>query len=500
MIRPQRTIPASWRLRLCALGIILTASGCAARETPDNRFIVIPDDNASAVNVRVIFGIGENNIPAGTAWMTAQALSGPYSEAGGRDLTRLRSLGATIEASAGREALVIDISCPKSNWSQVAQLVAQHLTSPTFAGLKIDELRLRQHAALDSLRHDPEGLTRAVLWAATYDGTQLAAPPMGTDSSIEAITADDLETFQSQFITNGNYHLGMAGPIRKEEASTFDSHLQESLPSGGPAKATPAGRGPSGLNVRIVELRGLQRASILVGRATDHLSEDTAASVLAMAAALHGVPGASLLGMDQFLRVERGLVEGVDVETSLIQSTRDGVTLRSSDPSRRDCFFVSVQPDPLNALFAARIIIKELTDLNSAGLSQEDIGAMHKLILQLDHPTDDATLRMREALARKWVGVNEISETKGEGALLVTSSRSRQLIRAAFDPRDLWVIAVVPDAQRFLAEVLSGMTTYQYPPWVDLREIRHLDQEYVSFRPFWQAEKIRSLKTGELFR
>ena len=107
---------------------------------------------------------------------------------------------------------------------------------------------------------------------------------------------------------------------------------------------------------------------------------------------------------------------------------------------------------------------------------------------------------MRSAVVRIWLGLAPQQPREQSANSRITPLRTRQAIRHAFDPRNLWVVAVVPDALKFRTEILNGATSYQYPSWVDRRELRKLDQEYLAYRPIWEAKYIKALKADELFR
>jgi predicted Zn-dependent peptidase len=221
---------------------------------------------------------------------------------------------------------------------------------------------------------------------------------------------------------------------------------------------------------------------------------------LAMAMILETSPSFSLSGMDQSLRVERGLVYAIDAGNAWIETASPHVQVRINDPVRRDYGAVKMQLAPVNALYAAKIVIKELADLDAAGIGEADIARIQQLLARADSSSTDAVERMKARLAQRWMGLDTGMRGSKSGGTALTSVRVRQLLRSAFDPANLWIVAVVPAGERLRAEILSGMTAYVYPDWVDRREIRRMDQEYLSYRPFWQADKIQVLKADSLFR
>jgi hypothetical protein len=107
---------------------------------------------------------------------------------------------------------------------------------------------------------------------------------------------------------------------------------------------------------------------------------------------------------------------------------------------------------------------------------------------------------MRIRLSQMWMGSESGFVGTDEIAGRLAPARARRFIQESFNAQDLWIVAVVPDGKSLLADVLRGTITIRYAESVDQRGIAVLDREYLVMRPFWQAEKIRSLSAAELFR
>lgn len=482
-----------------AIGLFLFSAGCGTDRGHDKRLVVVPDESSAYVDARLIFTLGPGDFPSGTSSLLTLAVAEPRSPGSARNLAELQTMNATLRATAGREALIIDIRCPKENWGSAQDVIARQLRSETFDGLEIDVMRSRLLAALDSVRQDALSLANAVFWSHATDSTNAVHPSLGTDESVGLITEDHIKTLASATFNSRNYALGLCGAVGPRDVTAFDKLLQQTLLPG--ERVTPVTQvvRPRGLNMKIVELSGIAHSVVVLGVAASHRSSDSTSLVMAMSSILQGVRGFALTGMDQALRAERGMVETVDIGTSWIESTQDVLTLRETDPTRHDFITVTLQTKPINALYSARIAIKELTDMNTAGLSAEDIARTRATLNEAQMAHSDVTTRMRVGVTQKWMGADEYSFGDATKPA-VSSSRSRQLIRSAFDPQNLWVVVVVPKGEQFRAEVMSGMSMYVYPNWVDQNEIRRLDQEYLSFRPFWQTERVEVMNAADLFR
>lgn len=446
----------------------------------------------------MLFGL-DHKSPAGTEWMTAAVMSGMLPETGGENLARLRALGVSFNAAAGRETLTIDVRCPKTAWVEAGQLIVKQMTESAIQNPSLDELRLRQHVSLDSLRQESIGLAQAIFWTEQCGVAMRSAPVMGTDSSIETITIADLRDFTHRCLTSDNCVLGISGPITEAMAREFRDIVEDILPGGRRVDPAPACPRPSGLNVRIIQSPYAELSTILIGTVSAHLTSDTAGAVMAMAAALHGIPSASPLGLERALHAQRGLTEEVTVESGRLRLSGNAVELPADDPCGRDFFTICTKVDSYNALYVAHIIHKELSDLNTAGLSEPEMVTMGKLVPASSSDSAGTVARMRAEAARRWLGITPDMQADSIAGRL-TPAAARRLLREALDPHDLWVVAIVPDANRFYSDILGGAISYRYQLWANTPETRKLDREYVGVRPFWQAEKIRSITADKLFR
>ncbi|HWO58016.1 MAG TPA: insulinase family protein [bacterium] len=490
--------PHLHRLMLLAVLLVLTLNNCDTSTPPSRQLVVVEDGEAPAIAARLLFGLGPSPLPAGTGAMMAALLSEPYSPAADSTLGQLRDHGVTIRAACEREVFTIDVECPPSVWAAALPLLARHLGPQTLEGLRLDELRLQQHAMIEKLRHDPLALSRAVFWSAVYpEGPGgLAA---GTDRGVEQVSVENLRTFRATFLSNANVYAGLAGPVTVAMASAWETQVMAALPPGSQPASHPNPVHPDGLNVRIVELPEAESTYVLIGRALTHTCRDTAAWVMAAGAVYHALPGASRNGIDQFLRQERGLCEELEMSTGLAVAGTDGARYQSGELSANDFLTVRAAFSPVNALYATRILIKELTDYNAAGLTTEELQS-YVGYLQKSHEGASPAERMRAQLAQRWLRCPPPIQPEPRGAYPLSTARIRQSVRAAFDPTDLWVIFVTSDVRTLSANLLGGTVSFTYPEWVDAREMRRLDQEYAAYRPFWEAAKTSLVRAPEFFR
>lgn len=471
---------------------------CSASPQRSDNVIVVTDDTTNFITVRMIFGVDPSNMLPGAHAMLASIVGEGISPLSDSILAAMRSKSVTIEMRAEYGTMVLDASMPADEWLHFRNTLPLLLSTRMLDGLRLDDLRTVQLERLQELRKDPEWIARAVFWRESLRG-ESGMPAEGTDSSFNAITVEDLKSFCESHLTSGNCLAGISGPVTAKHGQDIYDAIVQTLPKGEAKHPAASIVSATGLNVRIVELPKSQEAFLLVGTALTPGPQDSAAWVFALASAQQATPGASTAGVDYALRSQRGLTDDVAFVTQLAHADADGVYWSTDDASIAGFFTVATRVQYVNALHTLRIIIKELTDVHTAGLTQDEMTSMYAAI-DKNETTRDPAHRMRSLLARKCMGI-ELPSTSHTGVPFpVSPARARQLMRAAFDPKNLWIIAVVPEGQKFADQILSGMSTYAYPEWVNGHEIRAMDQEYLSFRPFWQAAKIRVIRSEDLFR
>jgi predicted Zn-dependent peptidase len=150
----------------------------------------------------------------GTASTTADALN-----------EELDTLAASLEMSAGDEALEIRLNLLSRHTERGLELLADVLLKPTFDAGQLELARGRLLEELRRRRDDPRELLYKEFAALHYTDRH----PLGaeaTAASLTAIKRDDLVAFHRRFIRPDNLILGVAGDFDKE---TLVAHLERVL-------------------------------------------------------------------------------------------------------------------------------------------------------------------------------------------------------------------------------------------------------------------------------
>jgi len=476
---------------LFALAAICSCGTLTGAKPPT---VIVVDTAANAVWVRFLFGAGSAYDPPGKeglAYLTASTLMGnPSSLPSGE-----------IRITVDRDVAIIDGHCPAYAWPAFSQALVSILTRPVFDSLDIQRLIEVQLEALDSLRADDLRLAQAALQYNLYRDHPYGHPPEGFEHTIRILTMADTREFWRQHYTNGNYLLGMAGSVPPSAADEIHADLRAALNGGKPRSPALPVPSPVGLSVCVIEKPGCDRSTVLVGRPVRAVRGDSAFLPLELTVMHLAGQEASKGGLDQLLRLDRGVVSEVfgTIEHSTL-SLPDS-PLDEFLPRRQEYFMTGTRTQPVNTAFVLNIIMRELDDLSQHGVGQIDLdGARAYAIRHQGWTARPAYEQMRTRLRDLWLGVEGSSERFGDDIARVTGA---EVCRAVADPlnvRTLTVVAIVPDGQAFATQLLGGQITYEYPPDINRRQIHADDQLFFSYRPPWELQRIRIVKAAEMFR
>jgi predicted Zn-dependent peptidase len=474
----MRTINLA-RAYLLTVLVSLPLFGCGG-PSGSSRFVFIPSPADSTVSVRICLLSGLNENPPALpslAWSSAWALLGPSSETREQTINQLTSIGANVSFAVGFDVTVIEARCPASKWERCTQAVCDLICSDPSVGLKKDRLLAARRDWMAHFRQDASALA-----AAAFCGYPIQD---STDAQNEEVSSM-LQSFWRTNYTRDNYVAGVTGPVTEAAARALDEQLQKRLPSGRPQRISPVSAPFDGLNVRVIGQVGATSVTFCLGRPADAAPSDTLTAVLALVTQQLSDPKQGRL--NQVLRDDRGLIAGVDA------GMRRALPRVSGEPEYEDfspdnLISISTEVAPVNALHTLRIILKELTDLLDAGLSPEQLKGLRQAIRanfgNASNPQERLSRRLWEN------GRRVLERPSGESVIdALTPIQIRQYLRRVLDPQSLQIVAICPDASALASQILNGPVSYQYSAEIDQVAMHRDDQQYLSFRPFWQISKV----------
>ena len=157
---------------------------------------------------------------------------------------RLGLIGATLRASAGREATEIGIQTLRSSADETFAMLGMMLTKPQFAGENFDRRRDLMLQGLKQSIEDAPTLGRRVATEWYFaEGDPYGVPTDGYPRTVKDLTVEDVRDFHTRYHGPLGAVLVMAGDMRADEAKALlQKHLgswkqtaRRATPSGAPA-------------------------------------------------------------------------------------------------------------------------------------------------------------------------------------------------------------------------------------------------------------------------
>ncbi|HVJ47497.1 MAG TPA: pitrilysin family protein, partial [Luteolibacter sp.] len=163
-----------------------------------------------------------STLPKGTATRDAEELA-----------RTLESIGASIGASVGNNALLVAASGLAPDFLTIADVFAEVICSPSLPEDSIAREKASQLAALEEALQDPLHVGFATLRDLAFDGQGYGLDPLGSPTSLPALDRGKLAAHHARHFTAGNITLAIAGDFDPARAKSVLSAAFAGLPSGG---------------------------------------------------------------------------------------------------------------------------------------------------------------------------------------------------------------------------------------------------------------------------
>ncbi|BCU76105.1 pitrilysin family protein [Luteolibacter sp. LG18] len=164
-----------------------------------------------------------STLPQGTATRSAEELA-----------LELESLGASIGASAGNNALLIQAAGLAPDFGVLADALAEVLNAPSLPSDAIAREKASQRAALEEALEDPLHTGLSELRKALFNGAGYGRDALGTRLSLDVIDRTALADHHRRHFTGGNLTLAVAGDFDPSAAADTLAPLLSAIPAGQP--------------------------------------------------------------------------------------------------------------------------------------------------------------------------------------------------------------------------------------------------------------------------
>ncbi len=150
---------------------------------------------------------------------------------------RAESLAASFDFDIGDDAVSVSARFLTENQDEALALLRDALTQPRFDQEAIDRVKAQVVSVIRSDSQDPDNLVGRAFDDMVFGDHPYGSAIEGTESSLEALTRDDLIAAHQGALARDRVYVGAAGDISAEELSEMLDTLLSDLPETGAPQA-----------------------------------------------------------------------------------------------------------------------------------------------------------------------------------------------------------------------------------------------------------------------
>jgi zinc protease len=144
----------------------------------------------------------------------------------------LESLGASISANTGNNALLIQAAGLAADMATISKVFAEVILSPALPADAVGREKASQLATLEEALQDPLHAGFRALRHAVFSGSGYGLDALGSPESLTALDRLDLAAHHARHFSGSNLTLAIAGDFDPKETLALLSELFSALPKG----------------------------------------------------------------------------------------------------------------------------------------------------------------------------------------------------------------------------------------------------------------------------
>ncbi len=335
-----------------------------------NRLVLLHSEDHSLpfVTLQLLIDAGSGRDPSGKEGLAHLTARGILLGTSGHTASALNEeldfLGASLDASAGRDYTILSLRVLKKDLDQGFALFVEAFAKPTFPDKELKQEVEKTIALIKSQEDEPGEVAEKEFLKTLYLSGPYGHLTIGTSDSLPRLTREDISKFYETYYRPNNCTLAIVGDITAEEVKTRIIPFLEKLPVGDIPKAamkTVFSEGP--VTVKID--RKITQANIILGN-----------------------PGITRENPDFYaLTVMNYILGGGGFASRLLQEVRDKRGLAYSvesffDPGRYTGSFQTVlQTKNSSALEAISLILQQIKRIREEFVSDKELEGAKKYLI-----------------------------------------------------------------------------------------------------------------------
>jgi predicted Zn-dependent peptidase len=424
---------------------------------------VLEPTRSPLVAFRLLFMTGAAYDPPGkegVASLTAALLAEGGSRALSHDeiIEAMHPMATSFGWQVDKEMTVFSGTTHADNLEKYYGLIRDMLLDP---GFREDDFARFKTEAINFLKvslsqGNDEELGKEHLYNVIYKGHPYGHHNMGTVSSLEKLTLDDVRAFYRENYTQSNRVIGLSGGYPADFPARVEADFAK-LPAGSGAKMFAQPTVSPGMRIEIIQ-RETRATGISMGFPIPVTRADKDWPALALVASYLGQHRSSVSHLYQRLREARGLNYG---DYAYVEYFPRGMFQFTPDPNlgrSTQIFQIWIRPvEPQNSMFALRAALYEYDKLVREGMKQADFEAIRDFLTKYSNvltATQDA--RLGYALDSRYYGTPEYTAFMRERLSKLTLADVNRAIKQHLATDRMRIVMVTRDAAGLRAAIVKG--------------------------------------------
>jgi zinc protease len=437
----------------------------------------------------------------GLAYFTGQLLErGTQSFSRDQITDLLDQISARLNVEVHKEVIVISGTTLKENLDDFYKVFSEVVLKPTFPEEQIEKTRTDQLDAIENVRQDDVDLIRQEFENYIFRGHPYGHLVCGNESSVKSLTRQDAVDFYDKYFVRNNIQLGLAGDFDQATLDEFRKDMS-SLKSGITPELEGRVRPIVGRKVLLVQKEGRAQTQFRIGHPYGLTRSSSDYFPLLVANVYLGKHRESIGRLYKTVRMERGLSYGAYSYIEHFEQAGWGKLVAPNIPRLVQYFSMWSYVKSINAKFAIKLCLKELTDLVNNGIPQDRFELTknfeeNQYAFQIETPERKLGLLLDD----EFYGTPDFVEDYEKNVARVTIEEADAAARAYLSPENIAIVALVSDADEFKQELLTGATIIEYPSQKDTAALGEEDAEIKAFDLGLREQDFEIVKASDLFK
>ena len=237
------------------------------------------------------------------------------------------------------------------------------IASPDFPEADFARLKKQALIGLEAEKQSPSAIANKAFYKNLYHDHPYAQPQNGTETSIEAMTVEDVKAYYKQFFVVKNAQLALVGSIKRKDAEELANNIAKALMSNDKGAGEKAPEVPEVQPLSMAKVVHIpypsKQAHIMIGQPGDKRGDK---DYFSLYLGNHGLGGSGFTSrLMKEVRVKRGLA--YSVYSYFIPMQENGP------------FMVGLQTKLSQTDEALKVVRDELEKFQKEGPSEEDLKA-----------------------------------------------------------------------------------------------------------------------------